>query len=60
PIIHLERRHGLRIFPVDFPEEEEEERRYLMDEMDQFSREERAWNPFYVEFYDKGPDQEDR
>ena len=61
PIIHLEKRHGLRIFPVDFPDEEMEEQRYLLDEMDEFTREERNWNPFYLEFYEKKEeDQEGR
>ncbi len=60
PIIHMEKRHGLRIFPVDFPEEDQEELRYQMDEMDQFSQEERAWNPFYIQFYEKDPEQTDR
>lgn len=59
PIIHMEKRHGLRIFPLDFPEEEMEEQRYLLDEMDSFTREERAWNPFYLEFYEKRPEDED-
>jgi len=53
PIIHLEKRHGLRIFPVDFPEEAMEEQRYQLEEMDEFTQEERAWNPFYLEFYEK-------
>jgi hypothetical protein len=59
PIIHLEKRHGLRIFPMDFPEEEMEEQQYLLDDMDQFTREERAWNPFYLEFYEKKPEEEE-
>lgn len=53
PIIRLERRHGIRVLGVDFPEEEEEKRRLQEFDMDQFSMEERAWNPFFPEFYDR-------
>ncbi len=45
---------------VDFPEEEEEERRLQEMDMDQFSMEERAWNPFFPEFYDKNRKNLDR
>jgi hypothetical protein len=50
PIILLEERHGLRVMPVDFDQDELDQIR-LFDEMDQFSQEERAWNPFYLDFY---------
>ena len=52
PLILLEERNGLRVMPVDFPEEST----YLdyqqnLNEMDDFSQEERKWNPFFLEFY---------
>ncbi|MCC6670055.1 MAG: general secretion pathway protein GspK [Planctomycetes bacterium] len=50
PITRLEEVKGLRIFPVDFPEDESLLRAQL-DEMDQYSREERAWNPYFLDFY---------
>lgn len=50
PLILREDRHGLRVMPVDFDENEFEQAGYF-DEMDQFTQEERAWNPFYLEFY---------
>jgi hypothetical protein len=53
PIMRLERRRGVRVFAVDFPEEEEERRELLSSDMDEFSIEERKWNPFYVDFYKK-------
>ena len=53
PIVRLERTRGRRVMAVDFPEEEEENQRLLTDDMDQFSLEERKWNPFYVEFYEQ-------
>ena len=52
PIVRLERRHGIRVLGVDFPDEEEEQRRMQEYDMDEFSLEERAWNPFFPEFYD--------
>ncbi len=56
PIIRLERRRGRRVVVVDFPEEEAEKRELLASDMDSFSREERKWNPFFVEFYYKVPE----
>lgn len=53
PIVRLERCRGRRVMAVDFPEEEEDAQRLLLDDMDQFSLEERKWNPFYVEFYEQ-------
>jgi competence protein ComGC len=52
PIVRLERRQGIRVLGVDFPELEEEQRRMQEYDMDEFSLEERAWNPFFPEFYD--------
>ena len=50
PLILKEQRHGLRVVQSDFPDD------YVdlfpvYSEMDFFSREERAWNPFFVDFY---------
>lgn len=51
PLIPFEERIGLRVKPVDLQEE------LLLDftvqymEMDQFSQQERAWNPFLIDFY---------
>ena len=53
PVIHMERRNGLRIFPIDFPEEEKQRRMDQEAEMDDFAISERNWNPFRVEFYRK-------
>ena len=61
PIIRLERCRGLRVMGVDFPEEEEEKRLLMQADMDAFANEERKWNPFFLEFYEKTPAQiEDR
>ena len=60
-IIRLEGvRQGLRIFGLDLPEEERDKRRLIETEMDNFSLEERRWNPFYLEFWDKSELQERR
>jgi hypothetical protein len=50
PLILHEERHGLRVMPVDFPDEEADEAAYF-DSMDDYAQEERAWNPFYLDFY---------
>ncbi len=50
PLIMLEERHGLRIMPMDFTEDEMDMINQF-DEMDDYSQEERAWNPFYLDFY---------
>jgi hypothetical protein len=55
PIIRLERRQGLRVVVVDFPDEEAEKRELLASDMDTFSADERKWNPFFLEFYQKDP-----
>ena len=60
PIVRLERRHGIRVLGVDFPEEEEERRRLQEYDMDQYSLDERAWNPFYPDFYDKSSRRDNR
>lgn len=51
PLIPFEERIGLRVKPVDMQEEMllDFTERYM--DMDQFSREERAWNPFLIDFY---------
>ena len=50
PIVLLEDRAGLRVVPIDFPDRYEDELRRLSD-IDQFAKEERAWNPFVIDFY---------
>jgi len=50
PIIPLHRVQGLRIFQVDFPEEQEENPDVTEDE--EFAAEQNAWNPFRLDFYD--------
>ena len=59
PIIRLERYRGLRMMGVDFPEQEEEKRLLAQDGMDPFATEERKWNPFFLEFYEKTDAQTD-
>ena len=51
PLIPFEERIGLRLQPIDLQEEQEllRDEQYL--DMDQFAKEERAWNPFLVDFY---------
>jgi len=50
PIFLLEDRSGLRVMPIDFQDRYEDQLR-RDDYSDQFAREERAWNPFLLEFY---------
>jgi type II secretory pathway component PulK len=50
PITRLEERAGLRVMPVDFLEKYLEDARNR-DDVDQFARGERDWNPFFLEFY---------
>ena len=50
PLMLLEERKGVRVMPTDFPEDDAILRQQ-MTEMDQYSAEERAWNPFYLDFY---------
>jgi hypothetical protein len=51
PIVLHEERSGLRVMPVDFPEEDLLAKSSAFAEMDAFSEEERAWNPFYIDFF---------
>ncbi len=51
PLILLEDRNGLRIFPIDLPEQQGEELAARLIDMDYFTRQERDWNPFFLEFY---------
>jgi len=52
PLILLEERQGVRIQPLDFPDEYNSlDYQVQLDELDQFAQEERRWNPFYYEFY---------
>ena len=52
PLLPMSERPYLRVMPIDFPEQAEEERRKRQD-MEKFALEERSWNPFYLEFYRK-------
>ena len=50
PLILQEERHGMRVVQRDFPDD------YIdlfpvYNEMDYFAQEERAWNPFLIDFY---------
>ncbi|MCA8964978.1 MAG: general secretion pathway protein GspK [Planctomycetes bacterium] len=51
PLVPFEERTGLRVQPVDLQEERAAERSLIYANMDQFSQEERAWNPFLIDFY---------
>jgi len=51
PIVPFEERIGLRVQPVDMQEEILQDWTTTYLEMDQFSQEERAWNPFLIDFY---------
>lgn len=51
PIVPFEERVGLRVQPVDMQDEVFQDFGQSYLEMDQFSQEERAWNPFLVDFY---------
>lgn len=50
PLVPFEERVGLRVMPVD-QQEDQPDLTYLYAEMDQFAQEDRAWNPFLVDFY---------
>jgi hypothetical protein len=50
PLVPFEERAGLRLQPVDLQDEFLDLSRVYMD-MDQFAQEERAWNPFLIDFY---------
>lgn len=51
PLVPFEERKGLRVQPVDLQEERASELSIQYAEMDRFAQEERAWNPFLVDFY---------
>ncbi|MEC9046522.1 MAG: hypothetical protein VYA51_00800, partial [Planctomycetota bacterium] len=51
PIIPYEERIGLRVQPVDMQDEAYQDFGATYLDMDQFSQEERAWNPFLIDFY---------
>ena len=51
PIVPFEERVGLRVQPVDLQDEMFQDFGESYLDMDQFSQEERAWNPFLVDFY---------
>lgn len=50
PILRMERYHGRRVHQEDVLESVTD-RDIAMAEMDEFSQEERKWNPFYKDFY---------
>ncbi len=50
PLVPFEERIGLRLQPVDL-QDEYVDRSFQYSEMDQFAQEDRAWNPFFVDFY---------
>lgn len=50
PLVPFEERVGLRMQPIDIQENDLDLSRVYSD-LDQFSQEERAWNPFLIEFY---------
>jgi hypothetical protein len=50
PLVLQEDRHGLRVMPVDL-QDEVVDLRNTYQAMDQFAQEERAWNPFLIDFY---------
>jgi hypothetical protein len=51
PLVPFEERIGLRIKPIDMQEEQPQDFSAIYAQMDQFAQEERAWNPFLVDFY---------
>ncbi len=50
PIVPFEERIGLRVMPVDL-QDDVPDLTVTYSEMDRFSQEERAWNPFLIDFY---------
>jgi len=50
PLVPFEERVGMRLQPIDIQENDPDLSRVYSD-LDQFSQEERAWNPFLIEFY---------
>ena len=51
PLIPFEERIGLRLKPVDMQNEQMLDFTQQYMDMDQFAQEERAWNPFLIDFY---------
>ena len=51
PLVPFEERVGLRVQPVDMQDEVFQDFGASYLEMDQFAQDERAWNPFLVDFY---------
>lgn len=50
PLVPFEERVGLRVQPVDM-QDEYVDYTLLYSDMDRFAQEDRAWNPFLVDFY---------
>lgn len=50
PVVRFEERHGLRVVVPDL-QDEVRDLTYVYSEMDAFAQEDRAWNPFLVDFY---------
>ncbi|MEC7584071.1 MAG: hypothetical protein VYE77_07120 [Planctomycetota bacterium] len=50
PIVRLEERNGLRVLAPDM-QDEEPDLQFVYSEMDSFAQQDRAWNPFLVDFY---------
>jgi hypothetical protein len=50
PLVPFEERIGLRVMPVDL-QEDMLDLVPLYNDLDQFAQEDRAWNPFLVDFY---------
>jgi hypothetical protein len=50
PLVPFEERIGLRVMPVDL-QDEALDLSLTYANMDQFAQEERAWNPFLIDFY---------
>jgi hypothetical protein len=50
PLVPFEERVGLRVQPIDM-QEDTPDLSYMYSEMDQFAQEDRAWNPFFIDFY---------
>jgi len=50
PIVPFEERIGLRVMPVDL-QDDVPDLTVTYSQMDRFAQEERAWNPFLIDFY---------
>ncbi|MCA8976868.1 MAG: general secretion pathway protein GspK [Planctomycetes bacterium] len=51
PLVPFEERSGLRLQPVDLQEDRLLDLSTVYMDMDQFAAEDRAWNPFLIDFY---------